>query len=445
VIFTQFVDDDLGCASYLVGDETTGKSVVVDPAFAIEQYLTEADKREVRIVRTLETHTHADHLSGHGRLALEHGIPVSIHAAAKAGYLHDVLADGDEITLGDVVLRCIHTPGHRPEHCCFAVVDRSRGPDPWLVLTGDSLFVGDAARPDLAVEAREGAEGLFHSLRRLVELGDGVEVYPGHVAGSLCGRAMSSKASTTIGFERRFNPALTEDDLAAFITASAAITAPRPPNIEHIVELNRGPFVAAQPDPPLLDVPARDEQVLDVRPIDDFAGGHLPGAVSVPVSGTRFSTKAGFVLDTERPVTIAAGDEAEAQHAIRGLRSIGVFDISGYVVGGGAERLELVQVDELEALLAQGAELIDVREKDERDEGYIPGSRNIPYRLVGVGSAELPRDRPIVTICESGPRAVVAASMLAAQGFDARPVAHGGIDDWAGNGHSLVQFRRCGS
>ena len=445
MIFTQFVDDDLGCASYLVGDEKTGESVVVDPAFAIEQYLAEAEKRGVRIVRTLETHTHADHVSGHGRLALEHGIPVSIHAEAHAEYPHDALTDGDEISLGDVVLRCLHTPGHRPEHCCFAVVDRSRGPEPWLVLTGDSLFVGDAARPDLAVEAREGAEGLFHSLRRLLELGDGVEVYPGHVAGSLCGKAMSSKASTTIGFERRFNHALTENDVSAFISESAAISAPRPPNIERIVELNRGPFVAAQADPPLLDVPAQGEQVLDVRPIDDYAGGHLPGAVSVPVSGTHFATKAGFVLDPDGAVTIAARDESEAGSAIHGLRSIGVFDISGYVLGGGSERLELVEVEELDELLAAGVELIDVREKDERDAGYIPGSRNIPYRLVTLSAADLPRDRPLVTICESGPRAAIAASMLVAQGFDARPVAHGGIDDWAGNGHALVEFRRCGS
>ena len=178
------------------------------PAFAIEQYLEEAERRDVRIVRVVETHTHADHLAGHGRFALEHGVPVSVHSAAEAEFPHDALEDGDEIALGDIVLRCIHTPGHRPEHCCLAVSDLTRGPEPWIVLTGDSLFVGDAARPDLAVEAREGAEGLFHSLRRLVELGDGVEVYPGHVAGSLCGKAMSSKASTTIGFERRFNPAL---------------------------------------------------------------------------------------------------------------------------------------------------------------------------------------------------------------------------------------------
>jgi glyoxylase-like metal-dependent hydrolase (beta-lactamase superfamily II)/rhodanese-related sulfurtransferase len=444
VIFTQFVDDDLGCASYLVGDEGTGQAVVVDPAFAIEQYLEEAERQGVRIVRTLETHTHADHVSGHGRLALEHGSPVSISALAGADYPHDLLADGDEISLGDVVLRCLHTPGHRPEHCCFAVIDGSRAPEPWLVLTGDSLFVGDAARPDLAVEAREGAEGLFHSLRRLVELGDGVEVYPGHVAGSLCGRSMSSKASTTIGFERRFNRALVETDMAAFVADSAAVAAPRPPNIERIVALNRGPFVEAQQAPPLVDVPALGEQVLDVRSVDEFAGGHLPGAVNVPVIGPRFATKAGFVLDAERPATVAAGDESEAAHAVRGLHAIGVFDISGYVLGGGPERLELVEVAELDSLLGQGVELVDVREKDERDAGYIPGSRNIPYRLIARDAADLPRDRPIVTICESGPRAAIAASLLAAQGFDARAVAHGGIDDWAGNGHALVEFRRCG-
>ena len=176
MIFTQFVDDALGCASYLVGDETAGVAALVDPAFAIEQYLDEAERRGVRLVRVVETHTHADHVSGHGRLALEHELPVSIHTIAGAEYPHEAMEDGDELVLGEVVLRCIHTPGHRPEHCCLAVVDHSRGTEPWLVLTGDSLFVGDAARPDLAVEAREGAEGLFHSLRRLVELGDGGRV-----------------------------------------------------------------------------------------------------------------------------------------------------------------------------------------------------------------------------------------------------------------------------
>jgi len=445
VIFTQFVDDDLGCASYLVGDESAETAVVVDPAYAIEQYLEEAQKRGVRVIGSIETHTHADHISGHGRLALEHGVPVSIHPAAEVEYPHDPMEDGDEIALGEVVLRCIHTPGHRPEHSCLAVIDGSRGPDPWIVLTGDSLFVGDAARPDLAVEGREGAEGLFHSLRRLVELGDGVEVYPGHVAGSLCGKAMSSKASTTIGFERRFNPALAFDDVALFVAESAAIAAPRPPNMEKIVEINRGAFLGKQPEPAELPASPAGAQILDVRPVEAFADGHLAGAVNVPRSGARFSTKAAFVLDPARPVVVAASDENEAEDAVRSLRSVGVLDLPGYVLGGGPETLELVSVDELDRLLADGAELIDVREKDERDTGYIAGSRNIPYRLLALGETDLPRDRPLVTICEKGPRATIAASILAAHGFDARAVANGGIDSWVAAGKPTVEFRRCGS
>jgi hydroxyacylglutathione hydrolase len=444
MIFTQFVDDALGCASYLVGDPGTGDAVVVDPAFSIEQYLEEAEKRDVRIVRAIETHTHADHLSGHGRLALEHGIPVSIHPAADAEYPNDPMPDGTEIELGDILLRCIHTPGHRPEHCCLAVSDRTRGDDPWIVLTGDSLFVGDAARPDLAIEAREGAEGLFHSLRRLVELGDGVEVYPGHVAGSLCGKAMSSKASTTIGFERRFNPALAHDDVALFIAESTGTSAPRPPNMERIVEMNCGPFVGAQPEPRELPLPPDGAQILDVRPIEAFAAGHHPGALSVPVSGTRFSTKAAFVLEPWTVVITASGAD-EVALATRGLHSVGHLDIAGYVLGGGSAKLELVSVEQLDALLANGAELIDVREKEERDSGYIAGSRNIPYRLLALGEADLPRGRPIVTICETGPRAVIAASILAAHGFDAHPVVNGGIDSWVAAGKPTVEFRRCGS
>jgi glyoxylase-like metal-dependent hydrolase (beta-lactamase superfamily II)/rhodanese-related sulfurtransferase len=443
MIFTQFVDDALGCASYVVGDPRTGQAVVVDPAFAIEQYVDEARRHDVRIVRAIETHTHADHLSGHGRLALEHGVPVSIHPAAEAEYPNDPLEDGAEIVLGDIVLRCIHTPGHRPEHCCLAVSDRTRSPDPWIVLTGDSLFVGDAARPDLAVEAREGAEGLFHSLRRLVELGDGVEVYPGHVAGSLCGKAMSSKASTTIGFERRFNPALAYDDVGVFVAESAGISTPRPPNMERIVELNRGPFVGAQQMPSELAAAPDRVQVLDVRPVDAFAAGHVAGALSVPVSGTRFSTKAAFVVDAG-PVVVSAQDEDEVALAVRGLHAAGHLEIEGYILGGGPQSLDLVSIEQLDALLEAGAELIDVREKEERDTGYIAGSRNIPYRLLTLGEADLPRDRPIVTICETGPRAAIAASILAAHGFDAHPVWNGGIDSWVAAGKPTVEFRRCG-
>ena len=445
MLFSQVLNDDLGCASYLVGCEEAQEAVVVDPPFAIETVLAEADRLGVRIVRVLETHTHADHVSGHGRLALDHGIPVSIHPAAEVAYPNDPLDDGDEVTVGTVKLRCLHTPGHRPEHCCLAVIDTTRADEPWLVLTGDSLFVGDTARPDLAVGAMEGAEGLFHSLRRLLELPDGVEVFPGHVAGSLCGRAMSSRGSTTIGFERRFNPMASIPELDAFVAESAAVSAPKPPNLARIVELNRGPFLGTQPTPPELPVPAAGSQLLDVRPVADHLAGHLPGAVGVPVSGTSFSTKAGFVLDADRPVTVLASSAAEAERAIAGLRSVAFLDIAGYVLGGGAETTTPVGFDELEGLIEAGATVIDVREHDERDEGYIPGSRNVPYRLMRTCCPDLPEDRPIVTICNSGPRAAIAASILRTRGLDARPVVDGGMNEWLARGATAVTFRRCGN
>ena len=220
-----------------------GEALLIDPAYAIEPYLTAAEQEGVRIVRVLETHTHADHVSGHGRLALEHDVPVSIHRDAVAAFPHDPLADGDALTAGSVTARTIHTPGHRPEHCCF-LVDGT-------LFTGDSLFVGTVARPDLAVEAREGAEGMFRSLHRLLELADDVQVFPGHVAGSLCGTGMSPAPSTTIGAERRGNPLLAIATVTEFIDETAEAVTPRPPNMERIVELNRGPFSATPRRPGL--------------------------------------------------------------------------------------------------------------------------------------------------------------------------------------------------
>ncbi len=444
MLFKQFLDDDLGCASYLVGDEQAGVAVVVDPQYHVDPLLTEAERRGVRLVGVLETHTHADHVSGHGRLALEHGIPIRVHREAGATFPHESLEDGTEIEVGEVVLRTIHTPGHRPEHCCFAVIDRSRSDEPWLVLTGDSLFVGDAGRPDLAVEAQEGAEGLFHSLRRLVELGDGVEVFPGHVAGSLCGAAMSSKASTTIGFERRFNPAL-QGELADFLSAALGPQPPRPPNMERIVELNRRELVGAQPPLERADAVSDDAIVLDVRATDVFAAGHRAGAVGIPVSGASFATRAAFVLP-ERPLVLHASDEDEAVRAARALHAVALFGTVGWQDGGGPEKLEPVSLDELERLLADDSvELLDVREADERDEGHIPGSRHLPYRTArSAAEAGLLNGRPVVTICESGPRAAIAASVLQAAGLDARPVLEGGVADWRAHGGETTSFRRCG-
>jgi hydroxyacylglutathione hydrolase len=441
VLFKQFLDDDLGCACYLVGDEHAGIAIAVDPPYAVEPLLDAASHHGVRIVCVLETHTHADHVSGHGRLALEHGVPVRVHTLAGASFDHEPLEDETEIEVGDVVIRAIHTPGHRPEHCCFSVTDRARGDEPWLVLTGDCLFVGDAGRPDLAVDAQEGAEGQFHSLRRVAELPDGVEVFPGHVAGSLCGAAMSSKASTTIGFEKRFNHAL-QGELADFISAALGPPPPRPPNMERIVELNRGPFVDAQAPLTSVGETPDDAIVLDVRPTAEFAAGHRPGAVGIPLAGSSFATRAAFVLP-ERPLVIHATDEAEALRAARALAAVAIFDLAGWEEGGGDESLAPVSLEELEQLLADDAvELLDVREANERDEGHIPGSRHLPYRTArAAAEAGLLDGRPVVTICESGPRAAIAASVLQAAGVDARPVLDGGTATWHGE---TSCFRRCG-
>ena len=445
MLFAQVLNDDLGCASYVVGCEAAEEAVVIDPPLAIETILARAERLGVRLVRALETHIHADHVSGHGRLALEHGLPVGIHSAADAEFPHDALEDGTEVTVGTVTLRCLHTPGHRPEHCCFAVIDTTRAPEPCLVLTGDSLFVGDVARPDLAVGAMEGAEGMFHSLRRLLELPDGVEVFPGHVAGSLCGTSMSSRGSTTIGFERRFNRMASITELPTFVVESTDVSTPKPPNIGRIVERNRGPFAPAHPDLEELPAPPDGTQLLDVRPVADHLGGHTPGAINGPVSGTRFSTKAGFVLDADLPLTVLAGTPEEARWAADGLHSVAVDDVTGYVLGGGSEATRQVTLDELEAVIESGATVVDVREKDERDEGYIPGSRHVPYRLMRLCCPDMPEDRPVITICSSGPRAAIGASILRAKGLDARPVVDGGMDDWLARGSTAVSFRRCGS
>jgi hydroxyacylglutathione hydrolase len=444
VLFRQFVDDDLGCASYLIGDEKAGEAVVIDPGYEVEPYLEEAERQGARIVRTLETHTHADHVSGHGRLALEHGVPVSTHPAGDPEYPFDPVEDGDSIDVGEVTIRVLHTPGHRPEHCCFAVVDRSRGDEPWLLITGDSLLIGGAARPDLAVEAVDGARDLHRSLRTLLELPDGVEVYPGHVAGSLCGAQMSSKASSTIGFERRFNHALNvaEDD---FVAESTGSSAPRPPNMERIVELNRGPFLGAPEPLGTIDEPG-GAVVLDVRSPDLFAAGHAPGALNVPVTDSSFPTKAAFVLPAGASVALHADSQEEAERAARGLRAVGILELAGRLLDPPAgERTRTVELEELEALLADGeVTVLDVREKDERDEGYIAGSRHIPYRLVNAWADDLRGEQPLVTICSSGSRAAIAASVLTAEGIDARPVLHGGVQDWADRGGETVAFRRCG-
>src|ERR671936_3071795 len=239
MFFRQVLHEDLGCASYVVADG--GEAAVVDPKWEIEDYLRLAGEHDFRIAHILETHNHADHLSGRGRLAEATGATIHASRDAGAAYEHEALDDGDAIKLGDVRIVALATPGHRPEHLAFVVEDRSRGERAWLALTGDSLFVGDVARPDLAIEPREGARGLYASARKLLELDDFAEVWPGHIGGSLCGGGgMSEKPGTTIGFERRFNRFAGLGDERSFVRELTSNLAPQPPNFRRIVELNRG-------------------------------------------------------------------------------------------------------------------------------------------------------------------------------------------------------------
>jgi hydroxyacylglutathione hydrolase len=413
VLFRQFVDDDLGCGSYLVGDVDAGDAIVVDPAFAIEQYLEGARREGVRITRVVETHTHADHLSGHGRFALEHDLPTSIHPLARPEYPFDPLEDGLVLRVGSVAMRVVHTPGHRPEHCAFVLAEE-------LVLTGDSLFVGDAARPDLAIDAREGAADLHRSLRRLAELPAAVVVYPGHVAGSLCGTNMSDDHSTSIGRERQTNHAL-RAKLDEFVEESASMTTPKPPTTERLIALNRGPWVAARP--PLREVDSvGDALVLDVRPVDTFAAGHLPGAISVALDGGSFATRAAFVLDPAERVVLHVQSQAEADEAARLLHAVGLFEQLGFVRTEGRERLQTVSVQEVNGRM----QMLDVREAGEEPR---TDWLTVPFRLLRIAPPKLDRSRPVFTICASGARATLAASLLVRQGFDARPVVGGGVGD----------------
>src|SRR5918911_2936409 len=235
MFFRQVLHEDLGCASYVVADG--GEAAVVDPKWEIDEYLDLAREHDLRIRHVLETHNHADHLSGHGRLAAATGATLYISREAGAEYDHEPLEEGTTIEVGDARVVAVRTPGHRPEHLAFLAEDRGRDESPWLVLTGDSLFVGDVARPDLAVEPEDGARDLHRSLRKLLEQEDFLEVWPAHVGGSLCGGAgMSEKPGSTLGFERRFNELLRidEDELVRELTASPQ---PQPPNFERIVEL----------------------------------------------------------------------------------------------------------------------------------------------------------------------------------------------------------------
>jgi glyoxylase-like metal-dependent hydrolase (beta-lactamase superfamily II)/rhodanese-related sulfurtransferase len=451
VIFRQIIHDDLGCASYLVGDEGAGVAAVVDPRLDIDEYLKLARYLGVRIEHILETHNHADHVSGHGRLVAATGATIHIHRDAAPAYDHEPFDDGWELELGSLRVRALHTPGHRPEHTAFALVDTARSEQPWAVLTGDTLFVGDIARPDLAVDRAEGASDIFRSLNdRIMSLPDTTEVWPGHLGGSLCGGpGMDMKVSSTIGFERRHQELLNVADESDFVERATANLPPQPPNFENIVALNRGPLVRDTVDAHPL-TPRQVQQaledgalVVDVRTELQFDEAHIPGSVSNTARRGGFGTKLAWIAQPSQPLVLVGRDDADALEAAALASSVGLTDIAGYLAGGMTswreERLDVARVErasvpELHERWegdGEGLQVLDVRERGEWDAGHIPGSVHAPYHDIQSLPDGIDPSRPVAVICGSGQRSAVAASLLMRHG--AEQVIHvvdGGVPQW---------------
>jgi hydroxyacylglutathione hydrolase len=445
VIFRQLIHDDLGCASYLIGDEKAGVAAVVDPRFEVDDYLELARYMGVRIEHVFETHNHADHVSGHGRLAAATGAAIHIHRLAEPDYDHEPFDDGDSWELGTVLVRALHTPGHRPEHTAFALIDTRRGDEPWAVLTGDTLFVGDIARPDLAIEKAEGARGIFRSLHgKLLALGDDVEVWPGHLGGSMCGGpGMDMKVSSTIGFERRHNDVLAIADEDEFVERALAGLGPQPPNFRAIVALNRGPLltegVELMPLTPrqVEQHRARGAMLVDVRTDQQFDDAHIPGAVSISMLNAGFGSKLAWLADREQDIVLVGRDDEDGRGAGRLAVAVGIRRLAGFLHGGMTswrqERREVARIDRLPLADLPGvdAQILDVRERSEWEEGHIPGSVHTPWHDLDGVPEGLDPTRAIAVVCASGQRAAVGASLV--QRLGAARVIHvieGGVPDW---------------
>jgi glyoxylase-like metal-dependent hydrolase (beta-lactamase superfamily II)/rhodanese-related sulfurtransferase len=467
MIFRQILYDDLGCASYFLADG--GQAVVVDPRWDVDVYIELAAVEGVRIAHVLDTHQHADHVSGRDRLAALTGAcayaprdasaPPDASRDGEAGHTdaHAELVAGEEIAVGSLRLRALATPGHRPEHLSILVSDVSRGEDPWLVLSGDSLLVGDLARPDLAVEARTGARALHASVRELLALGDRVELWPAHVGGSLCGGAgLSGKTSSTLGYERAHNPLL-ELDEERFVEELLRELPPRPPNIDRVVSLNRARTVPPPPLPVELDVSALlDEiaagaRVVDGRAPDAFDAGHLPGAINLPAGRAR-GTRAGWVLSPEDRLVVIGADREQAHALAAALHAVGLWGVVGLAAGDPARWLERgVEVRRsvswdvatlVERLRRDEIQLIDVRERDEWRRGHLRGSRSVPlHRLADPDAIASSRTvGSLAVACAGGARAAFAASVIRRSGHaEVIRVAGGGIGDLPRHGVALTQ------
>jgi hydroxyacylglutathione hydrolase len=458
--FKQFYLNCLAHASYLIGSD--GEAVVVDPQRDVDQYLDEAAAQHLKIKYVIETHLHADFVSGHRELAARSGAQIIFGAQAKATVSHQAVRNGEELIIGKVKLRILETPGHTPEGICVLVSDTEVSDQPQRVLTGDTLFIGDVGRPDLA-----GAKGytpqtmagmMYDSLHeKLLQLDDAVEVFPAHGAGSMCGKNLSAETSSTIGQQRKFNYALqpmTKDEFIKLLTTDLPEA---PAYFSRDAEINRSgadsltglPTVAALPVAEVSKLAGKGSVILDVRDAADFGAGHIPGALSIGLGG-QFASWAGSLIPMSAPIVIVAGSDEKNEEAQLRLARVGLENIQGYLAGGieawkkAGHEIELVpqiSVAELKALIETRPDLqiVDVRRPAEYESGHAPRAASAPLAKLRdtLPTLKLKRNAQTAVICAGGYRSSAGTSILQQAGFTNLLNVTGGTKAWIEAGYEV--------
>jgi glyoxylase-like metal-dependent hydrolase (beta-lactamase superfamily II)/rhodanese-related sulfurtransferase len=454
--FKQFYLGCLAHASYLIGSD--GEAAVVDPQRDVDQYLEEARANGLTIKYVVETHLHADFVSGHRELAARTGAEIVFGHKAGAAFPHVAVRDGDELKVGKVALRVLETPGHTPESISVLVVDTEVSDAPQKVLTGDTLFIGDVGRPDLVgskgYTAEQMAEMLYESLHgKLLALDDAVEVYPAHGAGSLCGRNLSKETSSTIGEQRQFNYALKPMEKADFVKMMTENLPEVPAYFPKDAEINRAgaPALEELPRPEELSPEEVNKLVqtgalvVDVRPGAAYGTGHVPGSINIGLGG-QFASWAGTLLPMGTPLVIVADEVAQVDEAVVRLARVGIETVTGYLGGGvyawdkaglDLEATPQVPVDELKARLDEGADLqvVDVRRPSEWTAGHVPGAINLQLADLETKIERLDPGRPTAVVCASGYRSSAATSLLERHGFRELVNVVGGTNAWIQAGY----------
>jgi hydroxyacylglutathione hydrolase len=458
--FKQFYLGCLAHASYLIGSD--GEAAVVDPQRDVDQYLDEAESQSLKIKYVIETHLHADFVSGHRELAERSGAEIVFGKEAGATFAHRAVKDGDEIRIGKVRLRFLETPGHTPESICILVSDSETSNQPQKVLTGDTLFIGDVGRPDLAggkgYTPQMMAAMMYDSLhQKLLQLDDAVEVYPAHGAGSMCGRNMSQETSSTIGEQRRFNYALRQMSKDEFVSLMTTDLPEAPAYFSKDAEINRSgaaPLRALQRPHALCprevsELAAQDHVILDVRSASEFGAGHVPGSINIGLAG-QFAIWAGSLIPLSAPVVIVAESAEQVDEAATRLARVGLENVKGFLSGGifawsragfAVAAVPQITVDELSELIKSERDLqiVDVRRPPEYQGGHVPHAIAAPLSRLPETASTLPLNpaKTTAVICAGGYRSSAATSILEQLGFSNLLNVTGGTSAWINAGFEV--------